>query len=255
MHADTDLLPDSIDDAPPADERHVVRDPREIRALLQALVQQRNILGAYVDGRGQSFPSAVLEVTGDGLVLDGSPVEAVNRSIGSADSLLCFAQVDRVLVRFRVYRPRQREHEGYVAFQAPLPVELYYPQRRDLYRLETDPTDSPWCRFPATGDREALRLRAVDISAGGLAVLLPDGQETFQSQQRLSGCELELPEGAPLDVTLAVCSLTTRTGADGVPRQRVGFRFEDLPRGADAAIQRHIFRIARERRARADGNG
>ena len=34
----------------------------------------------------------------------------------------------------------------------------------------------------------------------------------------------------------------------------VGLRFEDLPRGADALIQRYIFRIDRERKARQNGD-
>ena len=39
----------------------------------------------------------------------------------------------------------------------------------------------------------------------------------------------------------------------GEQDEESGLRFEDLPRGADAAIQRYIFRVDRERKARKNG--
>ena len=64
-----------------------------------------------------------------------------------------------------------------------------------------------------------------------------------------------MPDTTPIQVTLVVCSQIPRKQANGVEQQRVGLRFEDLPRGADAAIQRYIFRIDRERKARLNGEG
>lgn len=249
MQGTAQITPTTPGDAP-ADDRHLVRDRSGIRALLQALAQQRAILSAHVDGRGEPVPSVVLGIDEDGLLLDGSPTPSINARTAGARFLLCFARLGGVTLRFRVDSPRQVEEDGYVAFRVPPPTEIHHPQRRDLYRLETSPGDSPWCRFPATGDGEALRLRVVDISAGGLAVMPAEGQGGFEPGTRHAGAVLELPEGVELVVTLVACSLSMRKGADGQSHPRVGMRFEDLPRGADGAIQRHIFRIARERRAR-----
>ena len=238
-----------------ADERYIVRDLRQIRALLRALIDQRSPLGVQPDGRGQSFPSAVLEVGDDTLLLDGSRQASVNRSVAGAGFLLCFALVDRVKVRFRVVRPRQQEHDGYVAFRAGLPDELYHLQRRELYRLATPLDDSPSCRVPDPAGGEPMSWRVADISAGGLALLLPADQQLFELDQRHAGCELELPGGPAITVTLVVRNLVTHRRADGIEQQRVGLRFEDLPRGADTAIQRHIFDIERRRNARLSGYG
>lgn len=238
----------------PDDERYLVRDPRQIRLLMQALVDQRAALGAHPDGRGQSFPSAVLEVDDDGLLLDGSPRLSVNRRAAGAGFLLCFAQVDRVRVRFRVERPRLQERDGCVAFRTALPGEIYHLQRREFYRLETPVVDSPWCVFPDPAGGDPLRWRVADISAGGMAVLLPADQQELELQQRYPGCVLELPDGTAITLAVVVCSLVTRTRPDGTQQQRAGLRFEDLPRGADALIQRHIFRIERKRMARLSGN-
>ncbi|SBV36130.1 Flagellar brake protein YcgR [uncultured Stenotrophomonas sp.] len=222
---------------------------------MQALIDQRATLSAHPDGREQSFPSAVLEVDENTVLLDGSPMPAVNRNAASAGFLLCFAQVDKVMVRFRVEQPQQQEQDGHVAFRVELPEELYHMQRRELYRLETPVGDSPWCSTPDPAGGEPLRWRAVDISAGGIALLLPAEQQVFKLQQRHAGCVLELPDGTAITTDLVVCSLVTRTQANGVEQERVGLRFEELPRGADAAIQRYIFRIDRERKARLNGDG
>lgn len=254
-HESTGSAPNPLDDNLSDDGKYIVRDPRQIRMLIQALIDQRAMLSAHPDGRGRSFPSAVLEVDGGSLLLDGSRLSSVNRSVGEAGFLLCFAQVDRVRVRFRVERPRRQEQGGYVAFRVALPEELHHLQRREFYRLETPVADSPWCLFPDPDGGEPLRWRVADISAGGMAVLLPPGQEDLlELQQRHAGCVLELPDGTGITLTLVVRSLVTRTRADGTEQQRAGLRFEDLPRGADVLIQRHIFRIERQRIARLSGH-
>lgn len=237
-----------------ADEKYVVRDPVQIRALMRALIDQRATLTAQVDGRGPSFPSAVLEVEEGTLLLDGSARPAVNRRVAGAGFLLCCAQVDGVAMQFRGQQPRELEQGGYVAFRTTLPEELFYLQRRSLYRLEVSGDDSPWCRIPDPAGGEPLRLRAVDISAGGMAVLLPADQRLLEPGQRYPGCVVELPGDADMTVDLAVRSLISQSRADGLPQLRVGLRFENLPGGAETAIQRHIFRVDRERRARLKGS-
>lgn len=238
-----------------ADERFVVRDAREIRALMQALIDQRATLSAHPDGRGQSFPSAVLEFGEGGLLLDGSPFPAINRRASEAAFFLCFAQVDKVQLRFRVERPRQEEQDGYVAFRAPMPAELYHLQRRELYRVAPSLDDAPWCRIPDPEGGEPQRLRVVDISAGGVAVMMPAGQTLFALEERHHGCVLELSDGSEIRLTLRVRNLVPRQRPDGSEQLRVGLRFEDLPRGADAEIQRYIFNIERRRNARMSGYG
>lgn len=248
-----DMLASGMRNADAEEEKFLLRDPRQIRMLLQALADQRTAVTAHPNGSGRSFPSAVLEVDDGGLLLDGSPMPSVNQTAAEASYWLCFAQVERVQVRFRMEQLQRIEQDGYVAFRAPLPETLHHLQRREFYRLETPVADSPWCLFPDPAGGEPLRWRVVNISAGGIAVLLPVGEEVLELQRRYPDCQLEMPDGERIVVTLVVCSLVTRTRADGIQQQRAGLRFDHLPRGADALIQRHIFRIERQRLARLNG--
>ncbi|WP_369038800.1 flagellar brake protein [Stenotrophomonas maltophilia] len=238
-----------------ADERFLVRNPRQLRQLLRSLIDQRSLINAHIDGRDRSFPTALLDLDEDDdvLLLDGSPQEAANRAAEQADHLLCFAQLERVLVRFRLHGLQRIDNEGHVAFRAALPEELVHLQRRELYRLETPITDSPQLLLPAGEARaEALSMRVVDISGGGLAVTVPSDSALFSLQKRYPA-QLSMPDGPDLQIELVVCNLLPQRLPNGTEVKRVGMRFETLPRGADSAIQRYIFRVDRQRKARKNG--
>ncbi|HEY0335637.1 MAG TPA: flagellar brake protein [Stenotrophomonas sp.] len=245
------------------DDRYLVRNARQVRALLRGLIEQRSLVSAHVGGRDQSFPSAVLEVDEDEgwLLLDGSPNESSNRAAAVASHLLCFAQLDRVRIRFRLDHVERIEHQGHVAFRAPLPASLYHQQRREHYRLETPITDAPTCVIhpdhPDHADEadasQPLRLRVIDISGGGMAVSLPVGAPLLDVGRTYRRGELLLPEHPAIPVALVVCSQARYTLPNGAESYRAGLRFEALPRGADEAIQRYIFRVDRQRSARKSG--
>ncbi|HYG06886.1 MAG TPA: flagellar brake protein [Stenotrophomonas sp.] len=262
------MLPGDIRDAQKlhpepeeGDDRYLVRNPRQVRGLLRALIDQRSLVSAHIGGRDQSFPSAVLEVDEDEgwLLLDASPNETSNRAAAAATHLLCFAQLEKVRIRFRLDNVERIEHEGHAAFRASLPGTIYHLQRREYYRLETPITDSPTCVITLDADaddaaaEQSLCLRVIDISAGGLAVGLPSGSPLLEVGHVYRRCELRLPEQAPIPVALGICSQTRQVLANGVESHRVGIRFEELPRGADEAIQRYIFRVDRVRNARKSG--
>ena len=238
-----------------ADERFLVRNPLQIRQLMRSLIEQRALINAHIGGRDQSFPTAVLELDEDEdqLLLDGSPVESANRAAEADGQLLCFAQLEKVMVRFRVDGLQRVGNGPHVAFRTSLPGEVVHLQRREMYRLETPITDSPHLLLPAAeGRREALSMRVVDISGGGLAVNIPADLHLFGMQKRYEA-ELSLPEGPDLQVSLIACNEREMKLPNGSECTRIGLRFDRLPRGGDSAIQRYIFRIDRQRSARRNG--
>lgn len=239
---------------PYVDERYSVRNPRQIQLLLRALIDQRAIVSAHPEGNEHAFPTAILELDGDSLLLDGSPLAAVNRQAGNAAWLLCFAQVDRVTVRFRLPQVHCIDDQGRSAFRTTVPEEIHHLQRRDFYRLETPVTDSPLCTLRLEDAGDPATVRVVDISASGIALLLPGDTPPLPLQKSCRGSELRLPDGPSIPLTLVVCNQRLQKLANGTEQRRVGLRFEDLPRGADALIQRYIFRIDRERKARQNGD-
>lgn len=144
---DTSELDHDADHLAEGDERYLLRNKRQIRGLLQQLIDQRAVVTMHVAGRDMAVPTAVLEVDEDDdyVILDGSHNDASNRAIEQAKYLLCYAQLERVNIRFRLETPERLERDIHVAFRATLPDSLYHLQRRESYRLETPITDSPTC--------------------------------------------------------------------------------------------------------------
>lgn len=240
------------------DESCLVRDPREVRRLLRALVDQRVQVNAQIEGSGHAFPTTVLELMdGEGedcLLLDAVPNEAVNRIAGRAGQLWCSAQLERVGVRFHLARCEAVSHDGHPAFRAGFPATFQHLQRRQLYRLEAPLTDSPVCVLPGEEeDDPPLELRVLDISGGGLALALPTDQSRVAPYATYPRCELRLPGVAPIEVELNVRNMFTQTMANGTEVLRAGMRFGKLPRSAETKIQRYIFAVERQRSAHSRG--
>ena len=182
---DTSELDHDADHLAEGDERYLLRNKRQIRGLLQQLIDQRAVVTMHVAGRDMAVPTAVLEVDEDDdcVILDGSHNDASNRAIEQAKYLLCYAQLERVNIRFRLETPERLERDIHVAFRATLPDSLYHLQRRESYRLETPITDSPTCTIrqdAASGGNLNLQLRVIDISSGGLAVSLATGMPLLE---------------------------------------------------------------------------
>lgn len=250
-----DHLPLLDDDA---ESPYAVREPRELAHVLRALVDARAIITANLVPGGLACPTALLAVDDDGtLVLDGNRNEAMNRRMANATRLVCSTQLDLVPIRFRLPTPATIDYEGYAAFRVAWPESLLRLQRREMYRLQVSPA-TPATLSIGDGDLpdgEASCLRVLDISGGGLAIAVADGQESrFSTASLLAPCLLRLAAAAPFPVTLEVAHLE-RFDVRGVPHWRAGCRFVDMPAAHEQRVLQYIFQVERQRNARQRRGG
>ena len=101
----------------------------------------------------------------------------------------------------------------------------------------------------AAADAVVQQIRA----AGGTALAVQAEEPTLRPYKEFPGSLLHLPDSGPLCVRLMVKSLHRQLNQNGSESWRAGCQFTDLPRGADALIQRYIFRLERQRSARERG--
>ena len=90
----------------------------------------------------------------------------------------------------------------------------------------------------------------LDISGGGLAVLVPPTETAFEPDMEFADCRLMLPEIGPIATSLRVRNLFRITNRDGSVMLRAGCEFIDLPASMASTIQRYILKTERERNAR-----
>lgn len=235
-------------------EQYILYGRRQIRQLLQELIDGHALISAHLSPGNQSFLTALITLSGDEnwIFLDISPDRVINQRALQAEHLACVTQLEKIRIQFSVSELTEVQVEGRPAFAAPVPDQILRLQRREFFRLHVPLSHGLVCRFQPDPEQplvEPLEARVIDISAGGLALQFPAGSAGFTIGEVLEDCRLKLPEGDPLSVRLEVRNISRQTGRTGIETLRVGFRFVALPRGADTQIQRYIFRTERERSA------
>ena len=238
--------------------KYLLRDSREILAILKHIVSARALVSARLAPGRESYLSALIQVDDgeDGVLLDASADPLQNERILRADALDCVTQLDKVRIQFLLKGARLVDEGGSPGFRCALPDSLLRLQRREFYRLQTPIAEEVSCTIalPRTdGSRREAELRILDISGGGVAIAVPPVGVHFEAGTEFPGSLLRLPDTAPIAARLVVRNLFRITNRSGAEVLRAGCEFADLPRGAEDAIQRYILRVERTRNARERG--
>lgn len=239
-------------------DKYLLRGSREIRQILQGLIDGHALVTAQLSPGQQSFLTALIALPDDGssVLVDASADEHINQRVSNSEKLICMTQLDKIRIQFELQTPAATNHDGHPAFRAAVPDQLFRLQRREFYRLQTPVTHAVSCRIPipqADGKKISLETRVIDISAGGVAVVVPPDNVPFSADMEFIDCQLQLPELGTIAVRLRVRNIFRLTNRNGIQMLRAGCEFVDLPRSADNAIQRYIFKVERERSARERG--
>lgn len=233
-------------------EQYLLHERREIAYVLRQLAAHRCMITAYIGGGSRFLMSSVLSVSDDDrqVYLDLGNDEALNHAAANADSLLCLTQLDKVKVQFALAHPQASKFGKYPALLAAAPEVLLRLQRREYYRLTAPISHSLVCRIPAPGSNARVEARVIDISGGGVAVIVPPKDMKLSADEKYMDCRLDLPEFGPVTTTLHVRNIFRITQRSGTEMLRAGCQFEDLPTPMANAIQRYILRVERDRKAR-----
>ena len=129
-------------------------------------------------------------------------------------------------------------------------------QRREYYRLTAPSSQSLKCRIPVAhghGDHATIAANIIDISGGGLAVMVPPERINFESGMEFPDCRVDLPEVGILTTTIQIRTLFDLTLNSGGQVRRAGCQFINLPGSMLTLVQRYIIKVERQRKARETG--
>ncbi len=230
----------------PEHESFMVRSHPEIGAILRALAQAGTLVTAYVGGARDFFASTVLAMDPQAgeFLLEAGPGTALP---SGGDALTVVAFLDHVKVQFDSVALGAVGYEGHRALRARNPSRLLRLQRRENFRVETPTLRAPVCHVPAGEGRPAAELRVADVSCGGIALAIGNGEIRLVPGDVVRGCVLELPGMAPLGVTIEARHAAGSGNGEDSGMRTCGCRFVDLPGPAATLLQRYVNSVERER--------
>lgn len=237
--------------------QYLLHSPTEIAFVLRSAMQKGCMMTVYFDMGQSFFLTSLLAVSPKGIIIDYGSDEDVNRRATKANRLMCTTSVDKVKVQFSLDGISLIQHEGRPAFAASLPDTLLRLQRREYFRVTTPIANPLKCEIGITnedGTRKQLQIPLLDISAGGLGLMIPPELAAFFTKGSLfKDCKLALPDDGVITLTLEVRNAFEVTTKSGNRYTRAGCEFIDLPGLLLTMIQRYITRLERERKARLSG--
>lgn len=234
-------------------ERFQIRDSNGIRRLLQEMADKKTFVTVYLGG-GFSFTTAVLAVDEEAVIFDVSPDEAMNKRAAQAEKLDCITQLDRIRIQFRLHGAQFFTYQRYLTLRSDLPEYVIRLQRREYYRLSIPLSEPVFCKLSVPAELRGgapltLQLRIANISNGGISLVAPTSEYTFQSGMEFERCVITLPnDNAPIETKIKVRNVQHIVNPNGLTVQQVGCEFIGLSGKFMAKIQRYIFKVERDRR-------
>ncbi|MDR1424413.1 MAG: flagellar brake protein [Azoarcus sp.] len=235
-------------------EQYLLRGTRQVRQLLQELINARSLISIHLIPGGLSFLSTLLTFSEDEdwIFLDASPNETIHRRALESERMLCVTQLNKIRIQFRLVNGTEVPIDGRPTIAASLPEEILRLQRRDAFRLQVPLSHELKCILPALQrkhgkelKRHSLEAPVIDISAGGLSLEIPLAKTMPTVGDQINGCHLKLPNDL-IGINLEVRNHGRRILSDGKEILRLGCSFVALPVQAANQIQRYIYQAERE---------
>ncbi len=224
----------------------------EVVTLLRSLVRARSRCSVQFGEGAQDFLATTLLAVNpefEELVFDCGSDPVANGRLQRAAALEFFTSLDQIRIQFSTHAAEPTIHERLPALRVRLPESVVRLQRREYFRVATPVVKPLLAAVPDPKDpRRTLQLRLLDLSVGGFAMFLPEGEAPPALGSELEGCSLELPEAGRVIFNASVRSVAIHSRPPGT---RIGCAFLRLPGQAHKSIQRQILAMERERGARA----
>ncbi|MCB1959002.1 MAG: flagellar brake protein [Rhodocyclaceae bacterium] len=233
----------------------LLTNPAEIQHVMRDLIRKRAMITAYMGSQKTFMLTSVLALS-DGdtqLVLDVPPDESIRAQALDSEELICVTQIASVKIQFPLSGLRKSTYDDRPAMVAPLPQRLLRLQRREYFRLTAPVAHSLLCQIPVTteaGATTTFEARVIDISGGGIAIVVPPEGVEFKPNTEFTNCQIALPETGTVRAGLRIRSVFRVTNRQGVSMLRAGCEFIDLPERIASVIHRYILKVERDRNAR-----
>lgn len=214
-------------------------DPAAVRRVLDDLVRARAAVALYLPTNHEVFVvSRLLAHDASGLQFDFLADPKLTRPLLEGHELVVVGMLESIKVQFTAPHPVQRDTPEGPELLCGLPRLVIRIQRREDFRVRPPARSPAVCMMRAPGATE-VGFQVSDISASGVALVVPPGQAPPEPGEMRAHCRLEIP-GLPA----IPCDLEVRNQvALARGSVRVGCRFHRLSPESQRAVQRYVMDV------------
>lgn len=225
-----------------------VDHPREVLAMLRQL--RDGHVPVNLNAPGGAAMSSSLWALDDqrgrlNFSADGSPLQL--ESLVEQNEAVAVAYLDAVKLQFDLTDLVLVRGPAGTVLQSRLPREVYRFQRRNAYRVRTLEQHSPTAtmRHPQIAEM-LLKLRVLDVSAGGCALFVPNDVPPLEPGTLVSQVSIELDADTRFAAAVRIQHVTRIANHDR--GARLGCEWGKLDGAAQRALQRYIDQTQKRRR-------
>lgn len=231
---------------------YLLHSPIEITGVLRQLATKHVTCTLFYSDDLKHLPVRIIAVQADSgtllLALGGDSVQT--RALKEASDLTAVAFTGAVKLQFRLDRAALTRHEGEEVLRAALPAELMRLQRRSDFRVPTPVGDPVTCSIGVPGEtRPRVQMTVLEMSCGGLGMMVDAGRLEANEGQVFSDVELDLNEDGVVNPRIELRHIAPML-RDGRYHDRFGFAFVRLPGSTSKLIQQYVMALDRRRNKR-----
>lgn len=252
------------------ESEYLVHSRVQILALLRAMMGTNETVTIYFND-GTDFVITSIGVVAEEenvIVMQAGQNNATNRQAMLSGKLVCISRLDKIKIQFVLQGVKLAQYKGRPSFIADIPEAVLRLQRRENFRLTIPLRQPVKCRIPVpqsevppdaqpdaqpAAEPEIFEVDVVDISGGGIGIVLPSEDIPFATDMQFEKCQIELPGAGTIVATLRVRSTFEVSVREAPPSKRAGCQFVDLHPSMLAILQRYVIKEERERKAREAG--
>lgn len=230
-------------------DRFAVYSKVEIASMLRSLGAEGVLLTAYFDTEPGFLVTVVLEVNDDfeEVIFDNAVDPVAQKRLLASKHIVFVGFLAHIKVQFIARVAEATQYDNRPAFRIRMPESLLRLQRRDFFRVRPPMSKPAKCLVPYGDDgKQYESLRVLDLSVGGMAVMMYPEKFELPLGRAIESCYLDLPGVGSVSVSLTVRHV------DAVPKddkaRRCGCEFVDMPPASRVMLQRYINLIDAENR-------
>ena len=205
---------------------YLLRSGAEIARVLEPLAARREVVTAQLEIDREQFSSLFIHAdpARQFILITTAANESANAALLARPRVTLVSAPGGWHIEFVAVEPREVMHGGTPAIRLRYPEVLTAQQRRQHSRVDMPPKVPLRCIADA-GGITPFEAQIVDISLGGIGILLYPSDITLEPGTVLVGCRIAVPGESPVIIDLEVRHTEVVTLPDGSRARRSGCRF------------------------------